>query len=43
MCKHPAKKLPFVLRYISDRYKTQHICDTVILENGGRLEFVPDC
>ena len=21
MCKHPAKKSPFVLRYISDRYK----------------------
>ena len=23
MCKHAAKKLPFVIRYVIDQYKTQ--------------------
>ena len=26
-----------------DQYKTQQMCDKVILENSGTLESVPDC
>ena len=43
MCQNIAKKLPFVIRYVSDWYKTQEMCDQVILENGGTLMFVPYC
>ena len=32
MCKHTVKKLPFSIKYVRDRYKTQRICDKVILE-----------
>ena len=43
MRKHAVKKLPYLLRYVLDQYKTQQICDKAILENGGRLKSVPDC
>ena len=43
MCQNIAKKLPFAIRYVSDWYKTQEMCDQVILENGGTLMFVPYC
>ena len=43
MCKHAVRKLPFVIRYVPGRYKTQQMCDKGILENGGTLESVPDC
>ena len=36
MYKNAVKKLPFVIRYVPDQYKA-------ILENGGTLEYVPDC
>ena len=42
ICKHVVKKLPFVIRYVSDQYNTQQMCDKAILENGG-TESVPDC
>ena len=32
------KKLPYLLRYVADKYKTQQMCDKAILENGGRLK-----
>ena len=32
MCKNAVKKLPFVVRYVPDRYKFQELCDKVILE-----------
>ena len=35
MCKHAAKKMRFVIRYVPDQYKTQEMCDKPILENGG--------
>ena len=35
MCKHAVEKLPFVIRYVTDQYKTQQTCDQVILENSG--------
>ena len=31
MCKHAVKMLPFQISYISDQYKTQQMCDKVIL------------
>ena len=43
MCKHAAKKLPFLIRYVPDQYKTDEMCDKAILENGGMLKSVPDC
>ena len=42
MWKHAVKKLPFVIRYVSDQYKTQKMCDKAILENVGTLDSVPD-
>ena len=35
LCKHAVKKLPFLIKYAPDRYKTQRMCDEVILQNGG--------
>ena len=32
MCEHAVKKLPYLLRYVPDPYKTQKMCDKVILE-----------
>ena len=37
MWKHPVETLPFVIRYVADRYKTQEMCEN-ILENGGTLK-----
>ena len=31
MCKHVVKKLPYLLRYVPDQYKTQQMCDKAIL------------
>ena len=42
MCKHPVKKLPYLIRFVPDGYKTQQICDKAILENDGTLKSVPD-
>ena len=38
MCKHVVKKLPLVIRYLPDRYKTQQMFDKAILEKSA-----PDC
>ena len=43
MCKHVVKKLPLVIRYLPDRYKTQQMLDKAILEKSGMLESAPDC
>ena len=40
---YTVKKLPNLLRYIPDWYKTQKMCDEAILENCGTLKSVPDC
>ena len=42
MCKHAVKQLPFLIRYVPYRYKTQKIYDKAILENGGMLKPIPD-
>ena len=41
MYKHPVKILLSMIRYVSDRYKTQEVCDQAVLENGGLLKSVP--
>ena len=38
--KHPVKRLLSIIRYVSDQYKTQQICDKAVLENGGLLKSV---
>ena len=46
MCKNAVKKLPFIIRCVSDQYKTQEMCemcDTIILQNMGTLMFIYDC
>ena len=43
MCKNAVKRLTFVIIYDLDRYKTQEMCDKIILENGGMIRFIPDC
>ena len=43
MCKHAVKKLPSVIRYGLEQYKTKQMCGKVILENGEKLESVSDC
>ena len=43
MCKHAVKKLPFIIGYVPDQYKTQQMCDKAVFDNGGTLKSVPDC
>ena len=38
MCKCIVKKLPNLLRYVPDQYRTQQMCDKASLENGGTLQ-----
>ena len=37
------KKIPFLIRYVPDQYKTQQMCDKALLENGETLKSGPDC
>ena len=30
MCKNAAKKLPFIITYVPDQYKTQEMCDKAV-------------
>ena len=32
MCKNEVEKLPFLIKYVPDRYKTQQMCYKVILK-----------
>ena len=41
MCKNRVKKLPFVIMYVPERYKTQEMCDKGILENDRMLKLIP--
>ena len=43
MCKHPVKMLPFLIKYVPGRFKTQKMRYKVILKNGGMLMVFPDC
>ena len=42
MYKNVSEKLPFVIRYLFDWYKTQEICNKAVLENDGTLQVVSD-
>ena len=39
MCKHAVQNLPYLVRHVPDRHKTQQMYDKAILENGGTLKF----
>ena len=43
MFKNAVKNFPLVIMHVPDQYKTQEMCDNVILENGGMLRFIPEC
>ena len=43
MCKHTVKKLPYLLRYVPDQYKTRQMSDKAILEKSRTLTSVIDC
>ena len=34
-CNNAVINVPFVIIYVSDRHKTQKMCDKIILENDG--------
>ena len=42
MCKNTAKKLPYLLRYVSDQYKTQQMCEhwSLLLAATKIMKFV---
>ena len=42
MSKHAVNKLPYLLRYVPHRYRTQQMREEAILESGGTLKSVPD-
>ena len=42
MYKNTVKKLPFIIKYVPDRYKTKEMCNKVILENFAKLGSIPD-
>ena len=42
MCKYAVRKLAYLLRYDSDQYKTQQMCNKATSENGGTLNSAPD-
>ena len=42
MGKHAVEKLPFVIAYVPEQYKTQKMCGKAVLENDEVLESVPD-
>ena len=41
MCKHAVKKLPFLIKYVPDWYKTPQMCDKVRQGNDEMLMFIP--
>ena len=43
ICKNAVKKLPKLIKYVPDQYKTKQMCDKVIIENDGMLGFISDC
>ena len=43
MWKDAVKKLPFVVKYVPEWYKTNEMWGKVIIENGGMLGFIPNC
>ena len=42
MCNYAVKKLPFIIRYVPDQYKSKKMCNRAILKNDGTLKSVPN-
>ena len=42
MSKHTFNKLPFLIKYVPGKNKTQQACYKVILRNGGMIVFIPE-
>ena len=40
ICNYANKKLPFIIRYVPDKYKTKKGWNKVILEIGGTLKSI---
>ena len=43
MCKNAVKKLPFVIKYVPDQYKSKEMYHKFFIVNGGILGFIPNC
>ena len=43
MCKSSVKKLPLIIRYVTDQYMALEMYDKFTIENGRTLNFFPDC
>ena len=43
MCKHAVKNLLLLIRCVTDKCKTQQMCDKAMLENGWTSKCVSDC
>ena len=43
MWEHAVKKLPFLMKFLFDRFKTLRMCNKVILENAEMLMFILHC
>ena len=43
MCKYTVTKLPFIIRYVPDWYKSQEMCDKAFVDFLSALKIVPDC
>ena len=41
--KHANKKLPYLLRYVSDQYKTQKNCDKAVDTHLLTIAYAPEC
>ena len=42
-CKYSVEKIPFVIRYVSDQYRTQKMWGKAILEHGETLKSIRNC
>ena len=43
MCKHAVKKIPFVITYVPNQYRTQQMCDKAILESVLNVRKIKKC
>ena len=43
MCKHAVKKLPFIIKYVPDRHKTQQMRDKAVHNYAHVLKLIPNC
>lgn len=43
MGKHAVEKLPFVIAYVPEQYKTQKMCGKAVDTHPSTVKFVPQC